>query len=133
MFPSNQVFPTSHHAHIFWNSACLFALKSAPYTITRNHHAQRRRNCYVCKTVASNPPLSTSPSLSASNRMAVSIDSLGYKKNDWKKIQERTFTNWFNDRLRGHLKVAKVQVRAPEYMQKDFMQKYYKRRLLLTS
>jgi len=31
-------------------------------------------------------------------------------KDDWKKIQERTFTNWFNDRLRGHLKVAKVQV-----------------------
>ena len=32
-------------------------------------------------------------------------------KDNWKKIQERTFTNWFNDRLRGHLKVAKVQVR----------------------
>ena len=29
---------------------------------------------------------------------------------NWKKIQERTFTNWFNDRLRGHLKVAKKQV-----------------------
>ena len=29
----------------------------------------------------------------------------------WKKIQERTFTNWVNDRLRGHLKVAKKQVR----------------------
>lgn len=28
----------------------------------------------------------------------------------WKKIQERTFTNWFNDRLRGNLKVAKKQV-----------------------
>ena len=33
------------------------------------------------------------------------------KTNDnWKKIQERTFTNWFNDRLRGHLRVAKKQV-----------------------
>ena len=29
---------------------------------------------------------------------------------NWKKIQERTFTNWFNDRLRGNLKVAKKQV-----------------------
>ena len=28
----------------------------------------------------------------------------------WKKIQERTFKNWMNDRLRGNLKVAKVQV-----------------------
>ena len=28
----------------------------------------------------------------------------------WKKIQERTFTNWVNDRLRGNLKVAKKQV-----------------------
>lgn len=28
----------------------------------------------------------------------------------WKKIQERTFTTWFNDRLRGNLKVAAVQV-----------------------
>lgn len=32
-------------------------------------------------------------------------------RDDWKKIQEKTFTNWFNDRIRGHLKVAKVQVR----------------------
>lgn len=32
----------------------------------------------------------------------------------WKKIQERTFTNWVNDRLRGNLKVAKQQVRDPE-------------------
>ena len=30
----------------------------------------------------------------------------------WKKIQERTFTNWMNDRLRGNLKVAKKQVSA---------------------
>ena len=29
---------------------------------------------------------------------------------NWKKIQERTFTNWFNDRLRGNLRVAKKQV-----------------------
>lgn len=28
----------------------------------------------------------------------------------WKQIQQRAFTNWFNDRLRGNLKVAKVQV-----------------------
>ena len=28
----------------------------------------------------------------------------------WKRIQERTFTNWVNDRLRGNLKVAKRQV-----------------------
>ena len=31
-------------------------------------------------------------------------------RDKWKKIQERTFTNWFNDRLRGHLRVAKRQV-----------------------
>lgn len=34
------------------------------------------------------------------------------KKGDrdaWKKIQERTFTNWVNDRIRGHLRVAKKQ------------------------
>ena len=31
-------------------------------------------------------------------------------RDNWKKIQERTFTNWFNDRLRGNLKVAKKQV-----------------------
>lgn len=31
-------------------------------------------------------------------------------RDEWKKIQERTFTNWFNDRLRGHLRVAKKQV-----------------------
>ena len=31
-------------------------------------------------------------------------------RDNWKKIQERTFTNWFNDRLRGHLKVGKKQV-----------------------
>jgi len=30
-------------------------------------------------------------------------------KGDWKQIQQRTFTNWFNDRLRGNLKVAKRQ------------------------
>lgn len=30
----------------------------------------------------------------------------------WKRIQERTFTNWANDRLRGNLKVAKRQVRT---------------------
>ena len=29
-------------------------------------------------------------------------------------MQQRTFTNWFNDRLRGHLKVAKVQVKDLE-------------------
>ena len=32
----------------------------------------------------------------------------------WKKIQQRTFTNWFNDRLRGHLKVAKRQIKDLE-------------------
>lgn len=31
-------------------------------------------------------------------------------RDNWKKIQERTFTNWFNDRMRGNLKVAKKQV-----------------------
>ena len=29
---------------------------------------------------------------------------------DWKKIQEKTFTNWVNNALRGHLKTAKNQV-----------------------
>ena len=33
---------------------------------------------------------------------------------NWKKIQQRTFTNWFNDRLRGNLKVAKRQVSSLE-------------------
>ena len=28
----------------------------------------------------------------------------------WKEIQKKTFTNWFNDRLRGHLKVAKRKI-----------------------
>lgn len=28
----------------------------------------------------------------------------------WKQTQERTFTNWCNDRLRGHLKVPKNQI-----------------------
>ena len=31
----------------------------------------------------------------------------------WKKIQERVFKNWLNDRLRGNLKVAKKQVPRP--------------------
>ena len=31
-------------------------------------------------------------------------------RNKWKEIQQRAFTNWFNDRLRGNLKVAKQQV-----------------------
>lgn len=31
-------------------------------------------------------------------------------KKNWKQIQERTFTNWFNDRLRGHLRVGRNQV-----------------------
>lgn len=35
---------------------------------------------------------------------------------NWKKIQQRTFTNWFNDRLRGNLKVAKRQA---DDLQKD--------------
>jgi filamin len=29
---------------------------------------------------------------------------------NWKIIQQRTFTNWFNDRLRGNLKESKVKV-----------------------
>lgn len=33
--------------------------------------------------------------------------------------QQRTFTNWFNDRLRGHLKVAKLQVKDLETDLKD--------------
>ena len=33
---------------------------------------------------------------------------------DWKKMQQRTFTNWFNDRLRGNLKFAKVQIKDLE-------------------
>ena len=33
---------------------------------------------------------------------------------NWKKIQQRTFTNWFNDRLRGNLKVAKRQAEDVE-------------------
>lgn len=33
---------------------------------------------------------------------------------NWKKIQQRTFTNWFNDRLRGNLKAAKRQVEDVE-------------------
>ena len=32
----------------------------------------------------------------------------------WKKIQQRTFTNWFNDRLRGNLKFAKRQIKDLE-------------------
>lgn len=28
----------------------------------------------------------------------------------WKIIQQRTFTNWFNDRLKGNLKVAESKV-----------------------
>ena len=28
----------------------------------------------------------------------------------WKMIQQKTFTNWFNDRLRGNLKVGKLRV-----------------------
>ena len=35
---------------------------------------------------------------------------------NWKKIQQKTFTNWFNDRLRGNLKVAR---RKAEDVQKD--------------
>jgi hypothetical protein len=39
------------------------------------------------------------------------IPALGKgNKANWKQIQERTFTNWFNDRLRGHLRVGKKQV-----------------------
>ena len=34
----------------------------------------------------------------------------GQDRDAWKKIQEKTFTNWFNDRLRGNLRVAKKQV-----------------------
>ena len=37
-------------------------------------------------------------------------------KNNWKKIQQRTFTNWFNDRLKGNLKVARRQA---EDLEKD--------------
>lgn len=33
---------------------------------------------------------------------------------NWKKIQQRTFTNWFNDRLRGNLKVARRQAEDVE-------------------
>ncbi len=33
---------------------------------------------------------------------------------NWKKIQETTFTNWVNNSLRGHLKTAKNQVRSLE-------------------
>ena len=45
-------------------------------------------------------------------RMASKLPFETRRKTDdtWKKIQERTFTNWFNDRLRGNLKVAKKQV-----------------------
>ena len=47
-------------------------------------------------------------------RLAVSAKAkargTGGDRDEWKKIQERTFTNWFNDRLRGHLKVARQQV-----------------------
>ena len=40
-------------------------------------------------------------------------------RDTWKKIQQRAFTNWFNDRLRGNLKVAKVQVNDLETDLKD--------------
>lgn len=33
-----------------------------------------------------------------------------HKADEWKKIQQKTFTNWFNDRMRGNLKVAKKKV-----------------------
>ena len=36
------------------------------------------------------------------------------KSDNWKKIQQRTFTNWFNDRLRGNLKVARRQIEDVE-------------------
>ena len=41
-------------------------------------------------------------------------------RDKWKKIQERTFTNWFNDRLRGHLRVAKRQV-SPKFFQEGYI------------
>ena len=41
-------------------------------------------------------------------------------KENWKKIQEKTFTNWFNDRLRGHLRVAKRQVSVEMWVDQDF-------------
>lgn len=37
----------------------------------------------------------------------------------WKQTQQRTFTNWCNDRLRGHLKVAKNQIQNLETDFKD--------------
>ena len=33
----------------------------------------------------------------------------GWKKTD---VQERTLTNWFNDRLRGNLKISKYKVNS---------------------
>ena len=45
---------------------------------------------------------------------AVSLANFGRRKgvdDSWKKIQERVFKNWMNDRLRGNLKVAQMQVR----------------------
>ena len=40
-------------------------------------------------------------------------------RNAWKEMQKRAFTNWFNDRLRGNLKVAKVQVQDLQTDLKD--------------
>ena len=37
-----------------------------------------------------------------------------FRDDSWKKIQQRTFTNWFNDRMRGNLKVARRQVKDLE-------------------
>ena len=42
-----------------------------------------------------------------------------FRDTTWKKIQQRTFTNWFNDRLRGNLKVAKRQI---EDLETDLME-----------
>ena len=40
-------------------------------------------------------------------------------RNAWKEMQKRSFTNWFNDRLRGNLKAAKVQVQDLQTDLKD--------------
>jgi len=49
---------------------------------------------------------------------AASLENFGGRKravdDSWKKIQERVFKNWMNDRLRGNLKVAQRQVSETE-------------------
>lgn len=45
------------------------------------------------------------------SKKEMAVQKLKGGSQDWKLIQERTFTNWVNDRLRGNLRVSKSQVK----------------------